>query len=136
MIIFDASALVSAALRVDSVPEQALLRAEEIDVFALSAEVDEEIAEVLNRPRFAAAVSTARRTRILDIVRDQAVWFRPSGHVADCRDAKDNKYLELALASGAGTIVSGDADLLGLHPWRGVRIPRPAEYIAEAGAPG
>ena len=29
--------------------------------------------------------------------------------------------------------VSGDADLLVLHPWRGVRVLRPAEYLAEAG---
>ena len=36
MIVFDASALVGAALKVDSVPERALLRAEELDVFALS----------------------------------------------------------------------------------------------------
>ena len=36
MIVFDASALVGAALKVDSIPERALLRAEEVDVFALS----------------------------------------------------------------------------------------------------
>ena len=53
--------------------------------------------------------------------------------MTDCRDAKDNKYLELALAARAGVIVSGDADLLVLHPWRGVRILRPAEYLVEAG---
>lgn len=41
---FDVSAMVSAALREDSVPERALLRAEEIEVFALSAEVDLETA--------------------------------------------------------------------------------------------
>jgi hypothetical protein len=45
LIIFDASALVSAALKADSVPERA--RAEEVDVFALSAAVDGEIAGVL-----------------------------------------------------------------------------------------
>jgi predicted nucleic acid-binding protein len=28
--------------------------------------------------------------------------------VTDCRDAKDNKYLELALVAGPETIVSGD----------------------------
>lgn len=39
MIIFDASSLVSAALKADSVPERALLRAEQLDVFALSTEV-------------------------------------------------------------------------------------------------
>jgi hypothetical protein len=37
LIVFDASTVVSAALKVDSVPERALLRAEEVDVFALSA---------------------------------------------------------------------------------------------------
>lgn len=133
MIVFDASAVVSAALRTDSVPERALLRAEENDLFALSAAVEAEIVEVLNRPRFARAVSAARRTRILDTLRGGAVWFSPSERVTDCRDVKDNKYLELARAAGAGVIVSGDADLLVLHPWRGVRILRPAEYLAEEG---
>jgi predicted nucleic acid-binding protein len=52
--------------------------------------------------------------------------------VTDCRDPKDDKYLELALAADAGTIVSGDADLLVLDPWRGVRILKSAAYLAEA----
>lgn len=134
MIVFDASAVVSAALREDSVPERALLHAEAVDLFALSAEADAEIAEVLGRPRFARAVTAARRARILDILRGGAVWFSPTERVTDCRDAKDDKYLELALAAGAGTIVSGDADLLVLDPWRGVRILKPAAYLAEAEA--
>ena len=133
MIVFDASAVVSAALRADSVPERALLYAEANDLFALSAEVEAEISAVLERPRFAAAIAAARRARILAALCHQAVWFRPSERVTDCRDAKDNKYLELALAASAGVIVSGDADLLVLHPWRGVRILRPADYLAEAG---
>lgn len=134
MIVFDASSVVSAALREDSVPERALLRAEETDVFALSAEVDAEIASVLERPRFATAVSAARRAYILDVLRDGAVWFNPAERVTDCRDAKDNKYLELALTSGAWAVISGDADLLVLHPWRGVQILRPADYLAMAGS--
>ena len=132
MIVFDASAVVSAALRADGIPERALLRAEAIDLFALSTLVEEEIVEVLNRPRFAQAVSAARRTAILDVLRRRAAWFTPSEPVTDCRDSKDNKYLELALAAGAGTIVSGDNDLLTLHPWRGVRILRSADYLVEA----
>ncbi len=136
MIVFDASAVVSAALREDSVPERALLRAEATDLFALSAEVEAEIVEVLGRPRFARAVTAARRARILDTLRAGAVWFAPAERVTDCRDAKDNKYLELALASGAGVLVTGDADLLVLQPWRGVRILRPAEYLADVEGQG
>ena len=134
MIVSDASAVVSAVLRKDSVPERALLHAEAADLFALSVEVDAEITEVLGRPYFAQVVTAARRTRILDVLRSAAVWLTPTERVTDCRDAKDNKYLELALAAGARTIVSGDADLLVLDPWRGVRILKPAAYLAEAEA--
>jgi uncharacterized protein len=130
LIIFDASALVSAALKADSVPERALLRAEEADVFALSGAVDAEIAEVLDRPKFAGAIPLARRRRVLEILRRAAVWFEPAVRVTDCRDPKDDKYLELALAAGAETLISSDDDLLVLDPWRGVRILRPAEYLA------
>jgi uncharacterized protein len=130
LIIFDASALVSAALKSDSVPERALLRAEEVDVFALSSAVENEIVEVFNRPKFAQAIRQERREYVLGILRDAAVWFDPAERVADCRDPKDDKYLELALAAGAETIVTGDDDLLVLHPWRGVRILRPADYLA------
>jgi putative PIN family toxin of toxin-antitoxin system len=130
LIVFDASALVSAALKADSVPERALLRAEEVDVFALSAAVDAEIAEVLGRPKLAQAIPLLRRQRFLAMLRSAAVWFEPVVRVTDCRDPKDNKYLELALAAGAETIVSGDYDLLVLHPWRSVRVLHPADYLA------
>ena len=69
---------------------------------------------------------------MLELLRGAAVWFDPAVRVNDCRDAKDNKYLELALASGAETIISSDDDLLVLDPWRGVRILRPAAYLAVA----
>jgi len=58
------------------------------------------------------------------------MWFKPSIPVTDCRDPTDNKYLELALAAQAATIVSSDQDLLILHPWCGVLIQRPADYLA------
>jgi predicted nucleic acid-binding protein len=37
----------------------------------------------------------------------------------------------LALAAGAAAIVASDDDLLVLAPWRGVRILKPAAYLAE-----
>jgi uncharacterized protein len=91
LIVFDASTLVSAALKVDSGPERALLRAEEADVFALSDAVEAEIVAGLGRPKFARAIPLARRTRILAILRGAAVWFEPILRVTDCRDAKDDK---------------------------------------------
>ena len=60
-----------------------------------------------------------------------AIWAEPSAAVTDCRDPKDDKYLDLALAAGAEVIVSSDEDLLALHPWRGVRILRARDFLLE-----
>ena len=79
---------------------------------------------------FARILSRERREGILQILRGTAVWFDPPIRITECRDPKDDKYLELALAAGAETIVSSDDDLLVLHPWRGVHIRRPADYLA------
>jgi putative PIN family toxin of toxin-antitoxin system len=86
----------------------------------------------LSRPKFARAISLARRERFLEELRRSAIWFEPSIAVSDCRDAKDDKYLELALAAGADMIVSSDEDLLVLHPWRGIPILSPADFLARA----
>ena len=130
MIVFDASTLVSAALKADSVTERALLRAREDYILALSTEVDAEIAEVLARPKFRHLLSEARRHAFLTSLRARAFWVNPTVRVTDCRDTKDNIYLELALEAGAGTIVSSDRDLLVLNPWRGMRVLSPSEYLA------
>ena len=50
--------------------------------------------------------------------------------VRDCVDPKDNIILELALSVDADIILTGDDHLLRLHPWRGVRILKPADYLA------
>ena len=135
MIIFDASAVVSAALKEESIPGQALLWADRNEVFALSEPVHHEISGVLDRQRFALSISPERKRTVMGVIRDRASWWSPTLQVTDCRDAKDNKYLELALASQAKIIVSGDNDLLILDPWRGVRILRPAEYLSRTTSP-
>jgi putative PIN family toxin of toxin-antitoxin system len=53
----------------------------------------------------------------------------PQIRVVECRDAKDNKFLEAALAGQADCIISGDEDLSVLHPWRGIEILSPAQAV-------
>ena len=130
MIVFDASALVSAAIRCDGVPEQALRRALDTEALALSRAVIDELLDVFHRPRLARFLDAELAAEVLGSVLSLGVVFETEARVSNCRDVKDNKYLELALASRATTIVSSDDDLLILHPWRGVRILRPAEYLA------
>lgn len=133
MIVFDASSLVGAAIGAESVPRRAVNAARRQDRFALSKAVHDEVVEVLHRPRLARFIDRALRDELLDLLVPGAAWFEPGERVVDCRDAKDNKYLELALAASASIVVSSDADLLVLHPWRGVRILQPAAYLADLG---
>lgn len=49
----------------------------------------------------------------------------------ESRDPKDNKFLELALDGCAACIVSGDPDLLVLHPFRGISIIAPRDFLLE-----
>lgn len=132
MIVFDVSTLIGVAIRRDGVPELALRRAFREDLVAVSEAVMAELLDVLGRPRLARHLDPVLRVELVERLVAQGVVFEPEVAVADCRDAKDNKYLELALASGAGAIVSSDSDLLVLHPWRGTRVMRPADYLAEA----
>jgi putative PIN family toxin of toxin-antitoxin system len=128
-VVFDASSLVGALLKAGSVPERALLLARSKETICLSPAVEAEIREVLSRPKFRRYLVSGRVERILDLLSTTATVVTPAVAVTDCRDAKDNIYLELALESAAETIVSSDDDLLVLNPWRGVRILSPAGYV-------
>ena len=49
--------------------------------------------------------------------------------VRECRDPKDDKFLEVALNGKADLIVTGGADLLALHPWRDIAILSLTKYL-------
>jgi predicted nucleic acid-binding protein len=48
--------------------------------------------------------------------------------VQACRDPKDDKFLEVVVNGGANVLVSGDGDLLTLHPFRGTDIVTPTAF--------
>ena len=49
--------------------------------------------------------------------------------ITACRDPHDDKFLELAVNGLADLIVSGDADLLALNPFRDIPILTPAAIM-------
>ena len=128
----DASTLVSASIAKGSVPDKAVRHAFAADRVAVSEAMMTELLDVLARPRLARFIKPELRDEVLSLLDTYGVLFAPLDRIADCRDPKDDKYLELAIASGARVIVSGDDDLLALDPWRGVRILTSAGYLAQA----
>ena len=55
----------------------------------------------------------------------------PPQTVSDCADWEDNRILDIAAEVGAILIVSDDADLTAMSPWRGTPILRPREFAAK-----
>jgi len=92
------------------------------------------LAAALARPKFAPVLTEDRSREIIELLAAAALWFAPAEKVEDCRDAKDNQYLELARAAGAAAIVSGDGDLLVLDPWRGIRALQAGAFLDLLGA--
>lgn len=133
-VVFDTSTLISAALRVGSVPHQALLWAfARYDLCASPATL-QELEQVLALPKFDRYLNSSRRQEFISLLQHQVHLFpvtradmqfvNPS-----CRDPKDDPFLALAAVADAGILVSSDEDLLILHPWHQVSILRPGEFL-------
>jgi putative PIN family toxin of toxin-antitoxin system len=132
--VIDANTVISAALSPAGVLRRVLAAARLHGTVALSEAVYLEIAEVLASPKFARVLTEDRQREVLELLNAAAIWVRPAVTVHDCRNGKDDCYLELALTAAAKTIVTGDEDLLVLHPWRGIQILRPVAFLAALGA--
>ena len=91
-----------------------------------------ELTDVLSRPRFDRWVTRAERQQFLrrlgGVVRMVAITQR----IHACRDPKDDKFLDVALTGEAQLIVTGDQDLLALHPFHGIEILTLTAFLQRA----
>lgn len=134
-VVFDTSTLVSAALRVGSVPHRALAHALSAGELCASAATLAELEKVLRRSKFDRYQPEEARSAFAAIVQRHASIFTVSEALESnleppCRDPKDNKFLALVQACDADALISSDADLLVMHPWQGVPIVSPAAFLA------
>jgi putative PIN family toxin of toxin-antitoxin system len=127
--VLDTSVVVSAVLLPRSVPRRAFDRAQGQGKLLISQATLEELNEVLRRPRFDRYVTEDERMQFLTALVEAAELVAVTDVVTDCRDPKDNKFLELALNGRATCLVTGDNDLLVLNPFRGVPIMTPQTFV-------
>lgn len=92
-----------------------------------------ELVDICTRPSFRTKyhIRPDDITTLVNLVRLRGELVIPQRVITVCRDPKDDKFLEAALAGQAEILVTGDADLLELHPFEGVAILRPAEFLAK-----
>ncbi|MHB1034052.1 MAG: putative toxin-antitoxin system toxin component, PIN family [Pirellulales bacterium] len=132
--VFDTGVLVSAVIFKESTPGQAFQAALKTHVILLSRATAQELREVLARPKFDRYIHLSTRMRFLAALLRRAAIVEVEQSFHACRDPKDDKFLELAVAGNASFLVTGDEDLLVLSPFHGVAVVTPAEFLAVAAA--
>lgn len=128
-IVVDTNALVSRLLLPSSVPGQAVRKAVDNGILLLSEATMNELADVLARQKFDRYISLEDRQQFLRLLGRLGELIPTVYPVHECGDPKDDKFLEVALNGKADLIVTGDADLLALHPWRDINVLSPADYL-------
>ena len=131
-VVVDTNVWISPLLIADSVSAKAVDKAlSQADVMVSDATI-EALSDVLSREKFDRYVSVNDREHYLRRLLQVTTMVSVISEVTDCRDPSDNRFLALALDSESDFIVSGDADLLALNPWRGIQIVSPGEFLALA----
>ncbi len=120
--VFDTNSIVSALLLKQSVSRQAFDHARGQGTLLVSLDTLTELSDVLRRHRFAKYVTEQKREQFLAAYVREATLIEVKAAFQVCRDPKDDKFLELAVSGHADTLVTGDRDLLVLHPFRGITI--------------
>ena len=127
-LVVDTNVVLSAILFPGSVPGRALFQAQGSVVLASKIRL-QELKEVAERSRFDRYVEPEKRRRLVAEFVRAAVTVEIPFPIRACRDPKDDKFLEVAVHGRADVIVTGDTELLALHPFRGIEILTPAEYL-------
>jgi len=127
-IVVDTNVFVSAVLKLNSLPFLVVRWIDEYEGLLKSAATEREILSVLSRPQIAAVTIPAFRDDLAKMLAS-AELVAITERITACHDPHDDKFLELAVNGRADLIVSGDADLLALNPFRDIPILTPAAFI-------
>jgi uncharacterized protein len=135
-VVIDTNVYVSRYLSHPSTPGRAVAKVWAEDIPLISLEIWAEVAEVFARPKLARYLKPGTVQPFLDRILAASELVAISQPIRACRDPKDNKFLEAAVAGRADAILTGDEDLLAMHPFHGVEILSPAQFLARGGESG
>jgi uncharacterized protein len=125
----DTNVVVSAFISPHSVAAMALETLRKEYRILASFETLAELHEVVIRDKFSKVPLADRETLFSDYMEAVEI-VRPTILVQACRHPKDDKFLSLAVSGKATLVLTGDGDLLALHPFLGVEVLTPADYLA------
>ena len=127
--VIDTNVLISAGLLPESKTAQVLALAVEHFVIAQNKDTWHELETRIARPKFDRYFGESGRLRHLVAIAQLIQHFEMSTQVSVSRDKTDDKFIALAIDSGAALIVSGDPDLKDVKAYKGIEILSPAQFF-------
>ena len=127
--VFDTNTVVSALLFQQSKPALAFYAALDCGAILLSEATMIELSDVLARKKFDRYLTREECEQFLAMLLHVATIIDVTVHIQECRDPRDDKFLSLAVGGRASCLISGDADLLAMNPFRGIPILTAAQFL-------
>jgi uncharacterized protein len=127
--VFDTNTLISAILKPNGTVMQVVNFALQKGILVFSAETKSEIVSVIQRDKFNKYRSLADRLNTVETIFSKGMQLdTKTTDLIMCRDFSDVKFLRLAFEAKADCLISGDADLKALNPFRGIPILSITEF--------
>ncbi len=128
-VIIDTNLLVSRALTPDSITASAVRMIIDHCHLLVSQATMDELVLVLMRIQSKGYIKQDETLQIIHAYKELVEWVPIIERVQVCRDPKDDKFLELAVNGNAEYLVTGDKDLLVLHPFKETKILTTKDFI-------
>lgn len=127
--VVDTNVLLSAAFNFESAAAKAVIHIRNTGYILTSEEIIKEYLSVFSRPKFDKWISLETRFRFIENIIENSIRLKVTKTITACRDPKDDIYLSLAVFAQANCIISGDKDLLTLHPFQNIPIINATTFL-------
>ena len=128
-VVIDTNVLISGLLSSTSTSQKVFDFVTAQQTLLISNSTFEEIAQTLTRNKFNRYLTLDKRLKFITGLRKKAEIVKILEVIQICRDPKDNQFLEVAVNGNATHLVTGDNDLLILHPFRSIQILTPSQFL-------
>ena len=133
-VVVDTNVLLSAALSPSGTPATLLDRLLQVGKLVYSATTFAELEGRIWLPKFDRYLPMDSRRRLLREVNACAFWVEVPSTIAErkfSRDVMDDAFIHAAIRAGASRLITGDNDLLCLHPLGDLHILSPRDALEE-----
>lgn len=127
----DTGVAISAGLQLEGASNKAFLFALFHCQPLVSFNTYSELERVLNKTKFANKISEVTKTDILKTVLVKSIKIEVASGLCVCRDPSDDMFINLAIDGKADVIITRDNDLLALHPFQGIPILSPSDFLKQ-----